>query len=230
MSCPNCELEDWRPVDDLATDITCEFCGHIYNSTPFLPERPWTFRCSGLFRRFPNRQEGAIPVVVLLQQLATHIGGVGGSGSVTAISTCTDVKVSAATKCETDFVWMMNRDDGLPIIAIGECKGQGRVDANDVANLNVVAERLRERGFETYVVLAKWSAFSPDEVAICRAHRVPGVERLIMLSAAELEPYELWQQQRLGARWYPSEFETLAAITAEAYFGPLPEGPRDGQA
>lgn len=49
--CPNCELESWTHLDDVATEITCEYCGKRFNVTPQLKDGAWAYRRSGLFGR-----------------------------------------------------------------------------------------------------------------------------------------------------------------------------------
>lgn len=71
FDCPSCRLHCWTSIDDIPTDASCDYCGHRFNITPFLKNRgDWVFRRSHLFGR-DDHQEGAIPVVLTLQQLAT---------------------------------------------------------------------------------------------------------------------------------------------------------------
>jgi DNA-directed RNA polymerase subunit RPC12/RpoP len=68
FTCPNCELEFWTHLDDVATEIICEYCGKRFNVTPQLKDGAWAYRRSGLFGR-EDHQQGAIPVALTLQQL-----------------------------------------------------------------------------------------------------------------------------------------------------------------
>src|SRR5262249_51135217 len=72
FDCPYCELEFWKHLDDIATDVTCEYCGKHFNVTTQLKDGAWMYRRSGLFGR-EDHQQGAIPVVLTLQQLDTAL-------------------------------------------------------------------------------------------------------------------------------------------------------------
>ena len=69
FQCPSCQLEFWRSLDDARSRLECEYCGHGFNAAPQLRDKAWAFRRSGLFGNYDN-QEGAIPVLLTLQQLA----------------------------------------------------------------------------------------------------------------------------------------------------------------
>ena len=56
FTCPNCELEFWTSLDDLGTEITCEYCGQRFNVTPQLKDGAWAYRRSGLFGREDHQQ------------------------------------------------------------------------------------------------------------------------------------------------------------------------------
>jgi hypothetical protein len=58
LKCPNCNLDFWRSLDDLATVVDCEYCGVPFNLTPQLRDRDWAYRRSGLIwsRRSPGRR------------------------------------------------------------------------------------------------------------------------------------------------------------------------------
>lgn len=213
LLCPNCELAEWRPLDEVKTDVECGLCGHTYNVLPYLKDRDWRFRCSGLFHRFEH-QEGAIPVVLLLQQLDTDIGV---NGNVSAFSTCTNIRLSNGIKCETDCVWIVNIDEGRPAIAIGECKDVGgRINQEDVDKLGALAAQLREEGLDAFIILAKLAAFEDAEVALSRNLRVQGRERVVMLTAHELETYGIWQEE--SAPFARIGIERLCSITTRKYF------------
>ena len=70
LECPNCNLDFWLPLDSMATEVACEYCGKKFDITPQLRDRDWAYRRSGLFGR-ADHQEGSVPVVVTLQQLNT---------------------------------------------------------------------------------------------------------------------------------------------------------------
>jgi hypothetical protein len=213
IQCPRCELTEWFLLDDLKTHVECGFCGHGYNVLPLLQGPDWKFRSSGLFDRFP-RQEGAIPVTLLLQQLHVDL-----RENLSAYSTSMQLRWKTGQECETDLVWVISRENARPLIAIGECKDQGTVDDEDARKLGALASSLREHGFDVFVLMAKLCDFSQAEVAVCKSLQPSNLSpRVVMLSAHELETYEIWpgEQPRLGA--YLFGFERLAAITALRYF------------
>ena len=58
FDCPSCQLEFWLSLDDVRTDVACEYCGHRFNAAPYLRDKNvWRYRRSGLFGRADN-QEG----------------------------------------------------------------------------------------------------------------------------------------------------------------------------
>src|SRR5208337_1889735 len=68
FECPSCRLEFWRSLDDARSRLECEYCGHGFNAAPQLRDKAWAFRRSGLLGN-DDHQEGAIPVLLTLQQL-----------------------------------------------------------------------------------------------------------------------------------------------------------------
>src|SRR5208282_5403137 len=49
LRCANCELEFWLPLDGLASEVRCEYCGTTSHITAQLRDRDWAYRRSGLF-------------------------------------------------------------------------------------------------------------------------------------------------------------------------------------
>jgi hypothetical protein len=163
LDCPRCQLEFWVPLDSLRTTISCDYCGNNFNVTPFLKDRgDWAFRRSGLFGRRDN-QEGAVPVVLTLQQLATSIHHNDGFVYTTAMSLVSSNP--SIRPCETDFVALSrNPVDRKIDLAIGECKTRQEITADDVAKLKAVADAVPEHLFNPYIVLSKLAGFSPSEI------------------------------------------------------------------
>lgn len=104
FDCPSCTLDFWISLDDVGSEVSCEYCGHAFNATPLLKDRDWRFRRSGLFGR-DNNQEGAIPVILTLQQLDTFYTG------EILFATAMKLKSNNANvlNCETDFVAIVRR-------------------------------------------------------------------------------------------------------------------------
>jgi hypothetical protein len=99
LVCPNCELDCFLPMDNLATEIECELCGKEFNVTPQLRDRDWRYRRSGLFGK-EDHQGGSVPVVLTLQQIDTVFS------SDQIFTTGLDIfpATASAHRCETDFV------------------------------------------------------------------------------------------------------------------------------
>jgi len=214
VRCPRCELTEWFLLDDLKTHVECGLCGHRYNVLPLLQRPDWKFQPSGLFNRFP-RQEGAIPVAVLLQQLDADF-----RENLSAYSMSTKLKWKTGQECEVDFVWVVGMEDAHPLIAIGECKDQGNVDEEDMKKLGALASSLREHNFDVVVLIAKLCNFSQAEAAFCRSLQPPALRPcVVMLSGHELETWGIWPAEQPKSGQYLVGFERLAAITARKYFG-----------
>lgn len=151
LVCPNCELENWVHLDDARTISRCEYCGNDFNITPQLRDRDWAYRRSGLFGR-DDHQGGGIPVALTLQQLQTTL-----HMSILAYTTGTELEPTTAKiqKCEMDFVLLAEslREKTLQV-AIGECKGNKEIAADDAQKMGLVADALAEgglRGFRRFL-------------------------------------------------------------------------------
>lgn len=220
FDCPSCRLEFWTALDDLSTEISCTYCGHRFNVTPHLNHRgDWRFRRSGLFGRNDN-QEGAIPVVLTLQQLDTMFGS-----REMLYTTAMELRSDAGKikKCETDFVAVVPRHrDGRIQIAIGECKTRKPITEDDIANLKSVAAAFPASRFDVFVILAKLTDFTQDEIDCAVALNDEYHRRVILLTARELEPYHLYERtaKELNVDEIAVSFEDMANITHQIYFQP----------
>jgi hypothetical protein len=211
LLCPSCELPEWKPIGGVDAITMCGLCGNEYSVVTQLKDRDWRFKASGLFHRL-EREKGPIPVAVLLQQLDTTLK----DQALSAFAACTDVNWESH-KCETDFVWLFNRPAGSPVVAIGECKDHTEIDSDDVANMGALAKKLRLGGLDAFVVMAKLSAFTEGEISLCRRLHMEAEGRVVLLTDAELEPYEVWQKVDPRSV-YSHALERLARMTAERYF------------
>jgi hypothetical protein len=117
------------------------------------------------------------------------------------------------------------------VVLIGECKDQGGrdengapkscIDATDIEHLRVIADALPKQRFCPYIVLAKLSEFTPEEIALARTLNSKYVNRVILLIARELEPYHLYERtvrQFKNIHQYGSQPEQLARNTTLIYF------------
>ena len=90
-------------------------------------------------------------------------------------------------------------------VILGECKDEGgRIDANDIANLRQIADALPAKRFEVYILVAKLAPFSAEEIELARSLNGPYLRRVILLTARELEPYQIYERTRkeLGVTSY----------------------------
>ena len=127
------------------------------------------------------------------------------------------------TPCETDFVVIgePNYDERVPL-AIGECKSHKEITEEDVQHLAQVADAFPARRVKCYIVFAKTSKFSPDEIIRCRKAQTQYGQRVILLSDRELEPYFVYEETQKEFDIRPSaiSFEDLAKATHNIYFDP----------
>ena len=120
FKCPRCDLEFWRSIDELGSTARCEYCEDEFNVLPQLKDRDWKYRRSGLLGDY-NHQEGAIPVILTLQQLTGVVSHLWSPLFTTAHSL--RLASDATFKCETDFVFICKGRVDEPLeIVIGECK------------------------------------------------------------------------------------------------------------
>ncbi|MGH8579870.1 MAG: hypothetical protein ACREVK_07060 [Gammaproteobacteria bacterium] len=216
--CPSCQLEFWLSIDDLHTEVACEYCGHRFNLTLFLKDRgDWRFRRSGLLGR-DNNQQGAIPVALALLQLHTAF-----HSKELLFTTATKLHSESVqlNDCETDFVAIVQRPrDGTIDIAIGECKTRQDITEKDVTNLKAVADAFPRDRFNVYVVFSKLAPFTPEELAHIRGVNEQYRRRAILFTARELEPYHLYDRtsQEFKIDRYAVTFEDMANVTEQVFF------------
>jgi hypothetical protein len=217
FTCPSCFLDFWITLDESRTLTKCEYCGQEFNVTTQLKDRDWRYRRSGLFGREDN-QEGAIPVVLTLQQLDTvlHDNNMIYTTGMELISSGASIK-----KCETDFIILTQDTPGHKVqMAIGECKNRLEITADDVTKLKLVSEALDEKGIEVFVVFAKLTEFTSEELERCRAINGEFKRRLILLTKRELEPYFIYEKtaKEFEIPEYAISLEDMAHITHTVFY------------
>jgi hypothetical protein len=222
LECPRCKLSFWQPLDDLATEVECQFCGSEFDVTLQLRHRNWAYRRSGLFGR-DDHQEGGIPVAVTLQQLESNIRPLVGFGLL--FTACLDLTPTTAAiqACETDFAVMTTGHSyerrRMPQIVIGECKAAGgEITRADAEHLARVADALPRRWMSTFIVFAKAGPFLPVEVEAAAAAQHPWTPRVILLSKDELEPYDIFERHPEVERMMRVQgLEGLAQFSVDRY-------------
>jgi len=230
LTCPNCRLPSWIALDALKQQVVCELCGHEFDATRQLIDEKWQYRRSGVLGKERNAQ-GAIPVVLTLQQFEFNLGG----PHEGMYSTSLDLTPKAGfdlPKCEVDFVWLIPRPyPERTVVMIGECKDQGgdrkkgrdsgTIDDKDIENLRQAADALPNKRFQTFIVLAKLCPFTADEIAIAKTLNNRYRRRVIMLTARELEPLHFFDRTKLEFKdinGYGHSVEDLANAAATMYF------------
>ena len=222
FDCPSCRLEFWTSLDDVRTEANCEYCGHKFNITPYLKDRDWAFRRSGLFGR-DDHQEGAIPVLLTLQQLNT-IFHTHEMFYATAMELKPKQKGAVKLKngqCETDFVVVVPRPNDMKIdIAIGECKNRKQIEDQDVDNLQAIVDAFSRDRFNVYIIFSKLSQFSEEELIRIRRLNTKYNRRVVLFTPRELEPYFLYERTaaEFDIKKYASRFEDMVNVTEQVFF------------
>lgn len=224
FDCPNCRLEFWRSLDDAGERVRCEYCGSAFNAASQLRDKDWAFRRSGLFGR-DDHQEGAIPVVLTLQQLMQMQGG----GEEAFFTTALTLRPAGAAirDCETDFsVVAPQVREGRIQLVIGECKSHSPISADDVRNLIEVADAFPTDRFDTFIAFAKLTKFTPDEIALASAVNTQHRRRLILLTDRELEPYFVYDRtaEAFDIDRSAVSFDDMAKATHDIFIEPRPRG------
>jgi hypothetical protein len=232
LNCPSCQLSFWTSLDDLKTRVRCDFCGQLFDSTSQLHGKAfWKFRRSGLFGS-DNHQEGSIPVVVALQHLELTADAID-AWQVHSTGQTLSWTDSEAVDCEFDFILLTRSREGMPQIALGECKTRTEIDETDVANSRRVGGLLAKRGIDPFFVFAKTSPFTDQEIARCRpAADEDWPYRTILLGQRELEELNhVWALERhFDIQRISRGLDQLAEVTHHTYFDPRPRPAASGSA
>jgi hypothetical protein len=221
LTCPTCRLSSWIALDTLRQVNVCELCGASFDGTRQLVNSEYHYRRSGVLGLEKNAQ-GAVPVALVLQQLATNLEGLRHDPVYASSYDLIPKAGVILPACEVDFLMVIpDRLAQKPQVLLGECKDEGgRIDAEDVEHLRQVADALPWRQFDTYIVVAKLAPFTPEEIALVRTLNGPYQNRVILLTARELEPYHIYErtEAELGIQSYGNTPEELASVTARIYF------------
>ncbi|MFJ2427622.1 hypothetical protein [Pseudomonas sp. NPDC087804] len=224
LECEKCGMSSWTTLDNLKQHSACELCGYTFNATQQLMKNEWAFRRSGLLGAERNIQ-GAIPVALTLQQLdTTFTHGFSRSSYITSLDLI-PLPESGQTKCEVDFVWLLNgRELKKSDLIIAECKDQGPISQEDfqrdVENMRRVADALPRHRFNVYILFVKLAPFTNEEIAMARSLNRQYESRVILLTARELEPYHIYEHlgEEHGIRSYAGWPKQMAEITQRVYF------------
>ncbi len=222
LACPSCNLPSWIPLETLKQSNTCELCGAVHDSTRQLVNAEFSYRRSGVLGIESNAQ-GAIPVALLLQQLSVNLRNASHGIMFAPSYNVRSMPGRVLPDCEIDFVAIYAEGfPDPPALIFGECKDEGdRINQRDIDNLRAIAEAV-PKAFEPYVLLARLTPFSPEEIALARTLNAQFQRRVILLSARELEPYRIYDRVNAELRtdFHSSSPEELATATHRIYFEP----------
>lgn len=221
LTCPSCNLSSWVPLDVLKQSNRCELCGADHDATRQLIDGEYAYRRSGLLG-IQKDVQGAIPVVLTLQQFSVNLPT--GPRDLIYVPSYDLIPKGGQSPqpFEVDFIVLLPQPyPKKTAVLIGECKDAGDViDAKDIEGLRRVADALPAERFEPYIVLARLSPFTSDEIALAKGLNGPYQQRVIMLTERELEPYHLYKRTKLefDIDEYASSPEDMARVTAKIYF------------
>lgn len=237
LNCPHCQLRSWFALDDLRQRVNCQMCGEEFDATSQLIGGGWAYRRSGVLGAERNAQ-GAIPVVLTLQQLETNLSGGMPRRSYSVSLDLAPSRGQLPTSCEVDFAWLMPRPyPEKTTVIIGECKDRGQspakggdggtINANDIGNLRVVAESFPRNRFEVYILLAKLAPFTPGEIELAKTLNGEHQLRAILLTERELEPYRLYErtEKLFEVDRSAGSPDDLARATVAIFLDPKPVAP-----
>lgn len=222
LTCPNCNMSSWFPLDKLEQNTSCDLCGSGFDATRQLVNMKdgWHYRRSGVLGS-ERHAMGAIPVVLTLQQLSANFHSMSDSDMYSVSLDLTPLEGIDIPPCEVDFVWMSQKSlNNKTQIIIAECKDQGPIDSKDIENLLSVAKAFPESHFNTYVLLAKLTPFTNEEIQLAKKLNEKYYQRAILLTSRELEPYHFFERTKFDheINSYGSSPEDLAQVTNQIYF------------
>jgi predicted ATPase len=122
-------------------------------------------------------------------------------------------------------VWVIPRPyPRRTAILLGECKDEGALRfadfEKDIENLRRVADAFPHKRFKTFLLFAKLSPFTEEEIRFAKTINENYRSRVILLTNRELEPYFLYERTmtKFGLERYASTPEDMAAATVKIYF------------
>ena len=130
-------------------------------------------------------------------------------------------KSVAIPECETDFVLMVESPRNHRIeVVIGEAKTRKPITAKDVANLKAVADGFAKDRYDVFVVFARLTEFSADEIEVIKQVNDPYDQRAIMLTDRELEPHFIYERtaKEFDVSNAPVSFADMVIATARVFF------------
>jgi hypothetical protein len=221
LVCPVCQLSGWIPLDQLKQSNSCEYCGETYDATRQLVNSEYHYRRTGVLGLERNAH-GAIPVILLLQQMTVNLHALRGTGFFLPSYELTPKPDTDLPKCETDFLILLPSGGRRKTqIIIGECKDAGgTIDVDDIAKLGKIADAFPRDSYEVFILFAKLGSFSPAEIGLAKSLNGQWLNRVILVTHVELEPYHTYElrEAELQDRRYAGSPDQMAHNTRHLYF------------
>ncbi len=221
LICPACNLPSWIALDQLQQQNICDLCGGRYDGTRQLVNGEFRYRRTGVLGLEKNAQ-GAVAVALVLQQLSTSIRSFGHDEIYIPSFELEPKDGVDLPRCEIDFMAILPGTTRKKAhIILAECKDEGgTIDAADVENLRRIADALPKNRFDVFVLLAKLAPFTETEIELAKTLNGDYEQRVIMLTARELEPYHLYErvEKELGIKSHAGSADELANVTSQIYF------------
>jgi hypothetical protein len=85
-----------------------------------------------------------------------------------------------------------------------------------------IADALPSHRFETFIIFARLSPFTAEELALARTLNGPYAHRVILLTDRELEPYHLYERTKETERLVDADAGSLSGMAENTnfmYFG-----------
>ncbi|MCY4085406.1 MAG: hypothetical protein OXG37_00605 [Actinomycetia bacterium] len=230
LQCPECRIRQLYLPEALATEIKCPSCQSVFLLAPLLRgcEAPWKFAPSGLFAEDGHR--GSIAVILAMLRLENTFPLNQGLFLLPSHNLGAN-----GIECESDLLVLELGNDGIPAVAVGEVKGEGEIEPDDIRNLDSVADEVRSSGVECYLIFATTrESFTESEKKLFRDYRerisgqpALGADQLegysrpapILFTLRELRFYETYDEEaRAEVPWpHPLGLRELAENSAKLY-------------
>ncbi|MBA4027344.1 MAG: hypothetical protein C0473_03790 [Cyanobacteria bacterium DS3.002] len=224
LICPYCELKFWVSIDHLRSRSECNLCGKSFDIASQIDNQDWYYTTSGIFS-YRADQGGAIPVALTMNRIMQSLSETArfqsymNSWSANIQKTSSQKKLENASSCEVDLLHLVVHENGHTDLLLGECKGRGRIEPEDVHNLKVLADEIRSENLSVFILFSKLSEFSKEELETISTAGIPDYHRLILLEGADLDrPSMMFEAKQ--PQWQPVErnLREMARTTYQAYF------------
>lgn len=163
VHCGHCRVESYISADDLASTMSCEFCGEPFSLalSHGLSKPHWRYRLAS--HLVPARIEALLPALATTSLLGQfrHV-------EEPPLSHVLGLKIKLRTReIEVDVaVYLPDRDW---TVVLAEVKTANKIDENDIANLEFLHRALTETGVRCIIAFVTLKeAFSTDELGPLR--------------------------------------------------------------